>query len=231
MKVDASSIHLKTPQALLYYYIFVSSRAATNLRSPALYYYISVSSPAATISGFARLVPLHFCLFARRDDFGITRVVLLHFCFFARCDDFGISPVVLLHCCFFARCDDFGIARVVLLHCCFFARCDEFGVARVVGQAGSLRPIVNRPNLLTSSTPRSRLAAMRSKPSRAAAISRPEDAAQEVFSLWLDRERAKAPPRDTAKAQAAADRIRELRKGNHLPEGVTIRDMIEARRD
>ena len=35
----------------------------------------------------------------------------------------------------------------VLLHSCFFARRDEFGVARVVGQAGSLRPIVNRPNV------------------------------------------------------------------------------------
>jgi hypothetical protein len=34
----------------------------------------------------------------------------------------------------------------VLLHFCFFARRDDFGVARVVGQAGSLRPIVNRPN-------------------------------------------------------------------------------------
>jgi hypothetical protein len=30
---------------------------------------------------------------------------------------------------------------------CFFARRDDFGFARVVGQAGSLRPIVNRPNV------------------------------------------------------------------------------------
>jgi hypothetical protein len=36
---------------------------------------------------------------------------------------------------------------LVLLHFCFFARRDDFGVARVVGQAGSLRPIVNRPNV------------------------------------------------------------------------------------
>ena len=35
----------------------------------------------------------------------------------------------------------------VLLHFCFFARRDDFGVARIVGQAGSLRPIVNRPNV------------------------------------------------------------------------------------
>jgi hypothetical protein len=58
MKVDASSIHLEAPlnpsvscthrrRALFYYYIFVSSRAATNLGSPALYYYIFVSWRAA----------------------------------------------------------------------------------------------------------------------------------------------------------------------------------------
>jgi hypothetical protein len=63
-------------------------------------------------------------------------------------------------------------------------------------------------------------------------IHRAEDAAREAFSLWVERERAKsARPRNTAAAQAAADRIRELRKGNVLPEGVTIRDMIEAGRD
>ena len=38
-------------------------------------------------------------------------------------------------------------ARVCTTIFCFFARCDDFGVARVVGQAGSLRPIVNRPNV------------------------------------------------------------------------------------
>jgi hypothetical protein len=62
-------------------------------------------------------------------------------------------------------------------------------------------------------------------------INRPEDAALEAFALWVERERTKAQNRDTTKAQAAADRIRELRKGNKLPEGVTIRDMIEAGRD
>jgi hypothetical protein len=55
MQVDASSIHLEIhleiPGGLLYYYIFISSRAATILGSPALYYYISVSSRAATILG------------------------------------------------------------------------------------------------------------------------------------------------------------------------------------
>ena len=37
-------------------------------------------------------------------------------------------------------------------------------------------------------------------------ISRPEEAAQEAFSLWVERERAKEnhPPFDKAKAQAAA---------------------------
>lgn len=62
-------------------------------------------------------------------------------------------------------------------------------------------------------------------------IRHPEDAAQEAFSLWVERERAKVWTRDTVTAQAAADRIRELRRGNHLAEGVTLRDMIEAGRD
>ncbi len=62
-------------------------------------------------------------------------------------------------------------------------------------------------------------------------IHRPEDAAQEALSLWVERERAKARTRDAARAQAAADRIRELRQGNRLPEGVTLRDMTEAGRD
>ena len=62
-------------------------------------------------------------------------------------------------------------------------------------------------------------------------IHRPEDAAQEAFSLWVDRERAKTRTPDTATAQAAVERIRELRKGNRLPEGVTHRDLIEAGRD
>jgi hypothetical protein len=59
-------------------------------------------------------------------------------------------------------------------------------------------------------------------------IRRPEEAAQEAFSLWVERERtqAKRPPFDPRKAQATVARIRELRKGNLLPEGVTIRDLI-----
>jgi hypothetical protein len=36
--------------------------------------------------------------------------------------------------------------NIGLLHFCFFARRDDFGV-HVVGQADSLRPIVNRPNV------------------------------------------------------------------------------------
>ncbi|MBV9039134.1 MAG: hypothetical protein JO182_31915 [Acidobacteriaceae bacterium] len=59
-------------------------------------------------------------------------------------------------------------------------------------------------------------------------IRRPEEAAREAFSLWVQRERAKInrPPFDQTKARAAVARIRELRKGNLLPEGVTIRDLI-----
>jgi hypothetical protein len=82
----------------LYYYIFVSSRAATILGSPAswgrlvacgrlsigqmpltsstprlrlaaMYYYIFVSSRAATNFGVAPVALLHFCFFARRDEF------------------------------------------------------------------------------------------------------------------------------------------------------------------
>jgi Arc/MetJ-type ribon-helix-helix transcriptional regulator len=61
---------------------------------------------------------------------------------------------------------------------------------------------------------------------------RPEDAAQEAFSLWVEHERAKSRRLSSQEnAQAAAARIRELRKGNFLPEGVTIRDLIEEGRD
>jgi hypothetical protein len=45
------------------------------------------------------------------------------------------------------RLSQFAACRYVLLSIAFFARCDELGVVRVVGQAGSLRPIVNRPNV------------------------------------------------------------------------------------
>ena len=59
-------------------------------------------------------------------------------------------------------------------------------------------------------------------------IRRPEEATQEAFSLWVQREQAQInrPPFDQTKAQAAVAHIRELRKGNLLPEGVTIRDLI-----
>ena len=58
-------------------------------------------------------------------------------------------------------------------------------------------------------------------------IHRPEEAAQEAFSLWVERERAQGKRKtDTAKAQEAAARILQLREGNLLPEGVTIQDLI-----
>jgi Arc/MetJ-type ribon-helix-helix transcriptional regulator len=57
---------------------------------------------------------------------------------------------------------------------------------------------------------------------------RPEDAVQEALSLWADQERRKTVTRgaDLMNAQAAVARILELRKGNLLPEGVTIKDLI-----
>lgn len=59
-------------------------------------------------------------------------------------------------------------------------------------------------------------------------IHRPEDAAQEAFSLWADQERRLAENRavNHTKAREAVARLLELRKGNLLPEGVTIRDLI-----
>ena len=63
-------------------------------------------------------------------------------------------------------------------------------------------------------------------------IGRAEEAAQEAFNLWVERERAKAMPAlNRAAAQAAAARILALRDGNILPEGVTIRSLIDAGRD
>lgn len=62
-------------------------------------------------------------------------------------------------------------------------------------------------------------------------IHREEEAAQEAFSLWVERERAKGKRiADTANAQEAAARILQLREGNLLPEGVSIRDLIDAGR-
>jgi Arc/MetJ-type ribon-helix-helix transcriptional regulator len=59
-------------------------------------------------------------------------------------------------------------------------------------------------------------------------LNRAEDAVQEALSMWAEQERRKAQNRtaDLAKSQAAVARIRELRKGVTLPEGVTIRDLI-----
>ncbi len=59
-------------------------------------------------------------------------------------------------------------------------------------------------------------------------IHRPEDAAREAFSLWAEQERRLAEHRaiNSTQAQEVVARILELRKGNMLPEGVTIRDLI-----
>lgn len=64
-------------------------------------------------------------------------------------------------------------------------------------------------------------------------IRRAEEAAQEAFNLWVERERAKTdkPAHSREVAQAAAARILSLREGNVLPEGLTIRSLIDAGRD
>jgi Arc/MetJ-type ribon-helix-helix transcriptional regulator len=58
-------------------------------------------------------------------------------------------------------------------------------------------------------------------------ILRPEDAVKEALSLWVERERQRSEnhPATLTKTQAAA-KIRELRKGNFLPPGVTIGELI-----
>lgn len=63
-------------------------------------------------------------------------------------------------------------------------------------------------------------------------ITREEDAVHEAFSLWVERERAEtSKPHSRESARSAAARILALREGNILPEGVTIRSLIDAGRD
>jgi hypothetical protein len=52
----------------------------------------------------------------------------------------------------------------------------------------------------------------------------PSEVVQEVLERWLARE-TNGRKTKTTPAEAAA-RIRELRKGNHLPDGETIKDLI-----
>lgn len=61
-------------------------------------------------------------------------------------------------------------------------------------------------------------------------LSRPEDAVQEALSLWAEQERRKAAAPDQRPKltpEQAVAKLRELRKGNFLPPGVTIRDLID----
>jgi predicted transcriptional regulator len=51
-----------------------------------------------------------------------------------------------------------------------------------------------------------------------------DELVQEAVALWEERQRANAKPNHNP-AQAAA-RLRELRKGNFLPEGETLKDLI-----
>ncbi len=67
-------------------------------------------------------------------------------------------------------------------------------------------------------------------------IHRPEDAAQEAFSLWVERERNfihrkfGSRPFDQAQAEAAATRLLQRRERHPLPDGVTIRELLDAGR-
>jgi hypothetical protein len=54
------------------------------------------------------------------------------------------TRVVLLHFCFVAGRNDFGVARCATAFCS--SRAATIPDRRRVGQAGSLRPIANRPN-------------------------------------------------------------------------------------
>ena len=51
-----------------------------------------------------------------------------------------------------------------------------------------------------------------------------DELVQEAVALWEERRRANAKPKHNP-AEAAA-RLRELRKGNFLPEGETLKDLI-----
>ena len=68
-------------------------------------------------------------------------------------------------------------------------------------------------------------------------IHRPEDAAYEAFSLWVERERYALAHRfarryhDKARAQGAAARMLKRREQHALPEGMTIRSMIDEGRN
>ena len=52
-----------------------------------------------------------------------------------------------------------------------------------------------------------------------------DELVQEAVALWEERQRANAKPKPNP-ARAAA-RLRELRKGNFLPEGETLKDLID----
>ena len=54
-----------------------------------------------------------------------------------------------------------------------------------------------------------------------------DELVQEAVALWEEQQaqQRQAPKRKHTPAEAAA-RIRELRKGNHLPPGETIKDLI-----
>jgi hypothetical protein len=60
----------------------------------------------------------------------------------------------------------------------------------------------------------------------------PEELLTEAMYAWREKYRqGTAPGPSLERSRLASERIRELRKGNILPEGVTIRDLINEGRD
>ncbi len=54
----------------------------------------------------------------------------------------------------------------------------------------------------------------------------PDDIVQEAVALWAERQAQRQAPEAKHTPAEAAARILELRKGNFLPEGETIKDLI-----
>jgi Arc/MetJ-type ribon-helix-helix transcriptional regulator len=59
-----------------------------------------------------------------------------------------------------------------------------------------------------------------------------EDLLTEALHAWREKHRQETPSSSTLERyRLAAEHIHELRKGNFLPDGVTIRDLINEGRD
>ena len=54
-----------------------------------------------------------------------------------------------------------------------------------------------------------------------------EEVVEEALALWEARQGQRARPQAKHTPAEAAARIRELRKGNRLPDGETVKDLID----